>query len=142
MKPCFGFCENFDDVKRGSPPLFNLLICMHMKCNFITAQRMSISNNSINARSLSRIWSDEIVTLSRSQSCYEAAINLRSISAILTKIDHSDRICFCKSDLEIGLNSLRYRTHIWNEEIQSLVADIVAKYFLKVIIVTILTFDR
>ena len=74
-------------------------------------------------------WSVEMISLKNCGSVYEAIICLRNIKLLLNDIDKSDRIKFCKADIDNACKILKSQSNIWCSELSQEISQIYRQYF-------------
>lgn len=81
------------------------------------------------SNSIGSQWTVEMTTLKHSGSFFEAVQCLRRIRELLSNVDRSDRLKFCKGDYENATRILRKNKHVWSTDVFKEVVSIAIDFF-------------
>eukprot|EP00428_Durinskia_dybowskii_P077747 CAMPEP_0170357452 /NCGR_PEP_ID=MMETSP0117_2-20130122/1715_1 /TAXON_ID=400756 /ORGANISM="Durinskia baltica, Strain CSIRO CS-38" /LENGTH=412 /DNA_ID=CAMNT_0010611621 /DNA_START=116 /DNA_END=1354 /DNA_ORIENTATION=+ len=91
----------------------------------LSSQAMTL----LNSNSVGSLWTVQLASLKQSGSYFEAIECLRRIRVLLSEVDLSDRLKYCKQDYDDAVKILRKKKVVWNNELFKEVVAITVKYF-------------
>lgn len=95
----------------------------------MSSSKRNLFSSIMPSNSIGSLWTVEMTSLKQSGSHFEAVECLRRIRVLLSEIDKSDRLKFCKADYENSTKSLRKRRQLWSDDLFREVVTISTDFF-------------